>query len=127
MAQKLITKAIEKAINKTPYRSQDGKGADAKVIARIFGGRLTAYILEGYQLDGEAWDGNTVYGLVEIDGGFEYGPFNLKDFENGYKFGPYRLPFERDIYVDPLKDTIGYLAHLNGETARMPFGKKEVA
>ena len=123
MAQKLITKAIENAINKMPYGSQDGKRENAKVIARIFGGSITAYILEGYQTGDEKWDGNTVFGLVDIGYGFEYGPFNVKDFEKGYKFGAIRLPFERGIYVEPLKQTIGDLAKENGETGRMPFGK----
>jgi len=120
MAQKLITKAIAKKIQKTPYRSQDGLGRNAKVIARIFGGCLTAYILEGYQLKGETWDGHTVYGLVDVGHGFEYGPIDLKELECGYKFGPYRLPFERDIFVEPMGDTIGHLAHINGEMERMP-------
>lgn len=121
MAQKLITKAIENALNKTPYCTSDGKGKDAKVIARFFGGACTFYVLEGYQIEGEKWDGNTVYGLANIGYGFEYGPFNMDDIKRGYKFGPIRLPFERDIYVDPLKRTIGELAEENHE--RMPFDK----
>ena len=47
MAQKLITKAIENALNKMPYGTSDGKGKDAKVIARFFGGSFTFYVLEG--------------------------------------------------------------------------------
>ena len=121
MAQKLITKAIENALNKTPYGSCDGIGKDAKVIARFFGGAFTFYVLEGYQEEGEKWDGKFVYGLVNMGYGFEYGPFNLEDLKVGYKFGPIRLPFERDIYVDPLKRTIGELAEENHE--RMPFDK----
>jgi len=123
MAQKLITKAIENAIRKTPYGSQDGKKENAKVIARLFGGSVTAYILEGYQMPSEEWDGNTVYGLVDMGYGFEYGPFNLNDFKRGYAYGPFRLPYERDAYVGVLKETIGDLSKENNETEKMPFGK----
>ena len=108
--QKLITKVVEKAIQNAPYGTTDGQGGKAKVIARIFGGRFTAYILEGYQLKGEKWDGNTVYGLVDIGYGFEYGPFNLNELKKGYlcrtPWGDCRLPFERDIFVDCNKMTL---------------------
>lgn len=98
--QKLITKAIAKKIQNHPYRSQDGKGKESEVLARIFGGAYTFYILEGAHEAGEAWDGHTVYGLVNMGYGFEYGTFDLNELEQGYRFGRFYLPFERDIYAD---------------------------
>lgn len=119
--QKLITKAIEKAINETPYGSTDGQRGKAKVIARIFGGPLTAYILEGYQQEGEKWDGDMVYGLVNIGYGFEYGPFSIKELvATGYPFMGMRMPFERDIYVDVKKETLAEIAELHHEKDAMP-------
>lgn len=122
--QKLVTKVIEKAIAKVPYGSTDGQGGDAKVIARYFGGACTFYVLEGYQQNGQTpWDGETVYGLVDLGYGFEYGPFSLKDLEAGYKMNMFgnivRMPFERDIYVEPFKMTLGECAKMYGE--KMPY------
>lgn len=98
--QKLITKAIAKKIEKHPYRSQDGKGKEAEVLVRIFGGPFTFYILEGAHEAGEAWDGHTVYGLANMGHGFEHGAFDLNELEQGYRSGRIHLPFERDIYAD---------------------------
>lgn len=118
---KLITKAIEKAVNKNFYGSQDGKRGEAKVIARLFGGSITAYILEGYHSKGEKWGGDCVYGLFNIGYGFEYGAFSLKEYERGgllvlTEFGTVRLPFERDLSVDPMKMTLAECAKMYGET-----------
>ena len=118
--QKLITKAIEKAISKVPYGSTDGQKGEAKVIARFFGGSFTFYILEGYQQNGqEPWDGETVYGLVNIGYGFEYGPFNISDLKRGYRIGNLRMPFERDSSVEPMKYTLEVCARIYGE--KMPY------
>lgn len=122
--QKLITKAIEKAINNVPYGSTDGQKGDAKVIARFFGGACTFYVLEGYQQNGQnPWDGETVYGLVDFGYGFEYGPFSIKDLEKGYPMNCFGhklfMPFERDIFVEPLKRTLGECAKMYNE--KMPY------
>lgn len=115
---KLITKAIANKIQKFHYGSQDGKKGEAEVLARIFGGACTYYILEGYHAKGEKWDGDTVYGLVNIGYGFEYGSFRISDIERGYKYGKFRLSFERDRWTSK---TLGQNARLMGE--KMPFDK----
>lgn len=94
---KLITSSIRKALDKTPYKSQDGKGLEAKVIARYFRGNMTAYVLES--------EGDTkVFGLVDLGDGFEYGSFDLADYEKINK--RYIVPVERDIYVKPFEYTL---------------------
>lgn len=122
--QKLVTKAIEKAIVKTPYGSTEGQKGEAKVIARFFGGACTFYVLEGFQQNGQTpWDGDTVWGLVDLGHGFEYGPFTLKGLGAGYRINMFgnivRMPFERDIFVEPLKMTLGECAKMYGE--KMPY------
>ena len=102
---KLFTKSVEKAIAKFPLYSQDGKGMNAKVIARFFLGNATWYILEG--------NGDELYGLTDVGHGFEYGYMSRKQLEtlkNGWGLG-----VERDITVDPLKMTLGECMTLNGE------------
>ena len=118
MAQKLITKAIANKIQNHPYGSQDGKNGDAEVLARIFGGAATFYILEGYHQNGEEWDGHTVYGLVNIGYGFEYGPFDLNDLARGYNYMGMRLPYERDRWADR---KLADCARSYGE--KMPYAK----
>jgi hypothetical protein len=103
---KLITKAIQNALNKMPYGSQDGKGRDAKVIARYFRGHYTSYVLES---DG----GTRVFGLVDRGGGFEYGCFDLAGYEETNK--RYVFQVERDKFVTPLQQTLGELMDLYGE------------
>jgi len=97
---KLFTKAIEKALVKCPYLSQDGKGKDAKVIARFFGGCYTAYILESTE------DPDILYGVASLGYGFEYGSVSRSELEK-LRLPPFGLPLERDISVEPLKMTLG--------------------
>ena len=105
---KLFTKAIENALKKFPYGSQDGKGENAKVIARFFGGSaFTCYILE------DEGDG-IFYGLVNIGYGFEYGSISRAELES-LRFPPFGLPVERDSSVDPLKKTLGECMKVYGE------------
>lgn len=103
---KLITKAIENALNKMGYRSQDGMGRDAKVIARYFRGNATWYVLEKDE-------GANVFGLVDLGYGFEYGYFSMDELEQINK--AYVLGVERDSFVKPLKQTLGELMDLYGE------------
>ena len=101
MTQKLFTKAIENALKKYGYRSQDGKGKDAKVIARFFGGSVyTCYILESTE------DSDILYGLANLGYGFEYGTLSRSELES-VRIPPFNLPLERDITVEPLKKTLG--------------------
>lgn len=103
----LVTQGIRKALRKMPYGSQDGKGLNAKVIARYFRGNMTAYVLES--------EGDTkVFGLVDLGGGFEYGSFDLADYESINK--RYVFPVERDLSVKPLKMTLGECMEMYCET-----------
>jgi len=92
---KLITKEVEKLINKYPLYSQDGKGDDAVVICKFFGGSSWSwYATEGNILpDGDI----QFFGLVT--GGYEaeYGYFTLSELKS-IKFPPFGLGIERDMY-----------------------------
>lgn len=103
---KLITKEIQNALNKMGSHSQDGLGKDAKVIARYFRGSATWYVLEKDQ-------GSDVFGLVDLGYGFEYGYFSMDELEQINR--TYLLGVERDLFVKPLKQTLGELMNLYGE------------
>lgn len=105
---KLITKAIQSALNKMGKYSQDGKGKDAKVIARYFRKNATWYVLEKAE-------GSDVFGLVDLGFGFgfEYGYFSMDELEQINK--TYLLGVERDLSVKPLKQTLAELMGLYGE------------
>ena len=92
----LITKEIEKKLNKFPLYSQEGKGEDAEVICKFFtpDSSFTWLVLEGSK-DGDDWD---FFGLVDGLSGWEYGYFTLNQLK-GIR-GPYGLPIERDMYLD---------------------------
>lgn len=104
---KLFTKPVMTAIEKTPIYSQDGKGMNAKVIARFFLQSHTWYVLEG-STTGE------LYGLVDTGYGFEYGYFTIEQLERVK--GRWGLTVERDLAVKPLKMTLGECATMYGET-----------
>lgn len=52
---KLLTKAIEKKLEKFPLMSQDGKGVEANVVCKFFSpvGSWTWYVLEGEKNEDE--------------------------------------------------------------------------
>jgi len=89
---KLITKQLEREFEKFPLYSQDGKGKDAKVLAKFFLQSFTWYVLE---FDGE----DTFFGIVinGLDG--EFGYFSLKELESVR--GMWGLKVERDRYFNP--------------------------
>lgn len=94
---KLLTKAIEKKLEKFPLNSQDGKGVEAKVVCKFFApvGSWTWYVLEGEKQDDGDW---MFFGIVVSDYGSEYGYFGLKELENLNL--PFGLKVERDLYFD---------------------------
>lgn len=89
---KLLTKAIEKKLEKFPLHSQDGKGDDADIICKFFNpvGSGTWYVLEGEKQENGDW---LFYGLVDL---FEreYGYFSLSELQS------VRLPFGMGIERD---------------------------
>ena len=104
---KLITKEIEKEIEKKPlyfYEENDIDTKDAKIIVKFFGGgQWTWWAIEGEKLE----DGDIrFFGLVQ---GFEkeFGYFTLRELE-GVKFPPFGLGVERDRYFSnkTIKDVI---------------------
>lgn len=100
---KLLTKAIEKKLEKTPLGSTDGMGKAAPVIVKFFYpyGSGTWLITEGERLDDGDW---RLYGAAEIGYGFEWGYVMLSELTSIRKFG--RPAIERDRYT-PSKMTVG--------------------
>ena len=96
---KMITKEIEKLMDKYPLYSQDGKGKDAKVLFKVFNpyGGQSWFILEaGEKLE----DGDReLYGLFCNGYETEYGYMMLSDLtETRINIGGCKLPLERDMY-----------------------------
>ena len=97
---KLVTKQIEKQLEKYPLYSQESKGDEAIVICKFFSpvGAWTWYVLEGEKKDSDY----LFFGLVINDyGERELGYFALSELES------IRLPFglriERDMYFNKRK------------------------
>ncbi len=99
MAQRtLFDKATLNRLKKYPLYSQDGKGDDAVVSAKIFNpyGGHKIFITE---YDGD----DTMYGFASMSGRYddpnnEYGYFSKKELENTrVRVGGVSLPLERDI------------------------------
>lgn len=99
----LFTDEVNKALKKYPYRSQDGKGKDAKVICRIFGGCYTAYILEADEREDDI-----LYGIASFGYGFEYGTIYKPSLEASSFL-------ERDTSVIPEQKTLGECMKLYNE------------
>ena len=107
---KMITKEIEKLMDKYPLYSQDGKGKDAKVLFKVFNpyGAMTWYVLEASE---KLEDGDREL-FVLTDNGYEteYGYMMLSDLtETKVNVYGCKLPLERDMYfkgtvADALKD-----------------------
>jgi len=89
---KLLTKAIEKKLEKYPLYSQDGKGDNANIICKFFNpmGSGTWYVLEGEKQENGDW---LFYGLIDLYER-EYGYFSLSELES------VRLPFGMGIERD---------------------------
>jgi len=92
---KLMTKEIESRLAAYPYKSQDGKGFDAKVIVKFFNpaGAGTWLITEGErQKDGD-W---LLYGYCHIFE-WEWGSVMLSELQSIQL--PFGLGIERDLYT----------------------------
>ena len=107
---KIITKDIERLMDKYPLYSQDGKGNDAKVLFKAFNpyGGQSWYVLEASEPyeDGD----RRLFVLSTVNGEKEYGYMMLSDITDTTVnvFG-YRMHLERDLYfsgtvADALKD-----------------------
>lgn len=96
---KLMTKEIEKRLEKFPLYSQDGKGDEAQVLCKFFApiGSWTWYVLEADKYEGDY----ELYGIVVNDYGKEYGYFMLSELQDLSL--PLGLKVERDLYFSPCK------------------------
>ena len=92
---KLFTQEIEKRLQAHPYRSQDGKGFDAKVIVKFFNpmGAGTWLITEGEKQDSGDW---LLFGYCHIFE-WEWGSVMLSELQN-LKL-PFGMGIERDMYT----------------------------
>ena len=98
---KLVTKDIEKRLEKYPLYSQDGKGEDATIVCKFFCpiNGWTWYVLEAEK----KWnDDYEFFGIViNGHGDREYGYFMLSELQR-IKL-PFGMGIERDIYFTPSK------------------------
>lgn len=95
---KLLIASIIKNLEKHPLGSQDGKGEDAEVIIKFFGGGAATWLVtEGERQDDGDW---LFYGCVTLygDGEWEWGYFTLSELMSLH-FPPFGLPIERDLYI----------------------------
>jgi len=100
MYQKLITKPIEKRIDKVPLYYHEKNNLDvcyAKVIVKFFGGGVYSW----WAIEGERLENGDIqfYGLVQGNDGKEWGYFRLHELEE-IKFPPFNLGVERDMHFE---------------------------
>lgn len=94
---KLLTKALEKKLEKFPFGSQEGKGDDAEVIVKFFGGSACTWLVtEGEKQEDGDWE---FFGCVTLGYEWEWGYFMLSEIEK-VKFPPFGLPAERDLWAN---------------------------
>ena len=90
-------------------RAQDGKGGDAKIVVKYFGGSAATWLItEGEPRENGDW---MLYGFVTLGLPDDFAPGKLL-WEWGYvtlrqlqevRFPPFGLGVERDILVEPGK------------------------
>lgn len=95
---KLITKQIEKRLERYPLYSQDGKGRNATIICKFFLARWTWYVLEAQKQSNGDY---LFFGIVDNGHEREMGYFSLSELESLKIWGCVKV--ERDIYFDPVK------------------------
>lgn len=90
----LLTKELEKTLNKYPIGSQDGKGLNAKVIVKYFNpcGAGTWLITEGEKQENGDW---LLFGYCHIFE-WEWGYVLLSELESVRL--PFGLSIERELY-----------------------------
>lgn len=96
---KLMTKEIEKRLQKYPLKSQDEKKENALCVAKFFlcQGAWTWYVLEGNKLANDDWE---LFGVtINGEGEGEYGYFLLSQLQRlRTRMG---LGVEREKYFTP--------------------------
>jgi hypothetical protein len=104
---KLLTSEVIKQFEKHPLGSQEGKGEDAKVLVKFFGGySYTFLVTEAEKQANGDW---LLYGLTTLDGRYwEWGDTLFSEIVS-VRFPPFGLPVERDMYSS------GTVKELKGE------------
>lgn len=105
----LLTDELKEIFKEFPLYSQDGKGLEAKVIAKYFlpAGQTTFYALEG-QEDGQDF---RFFGYIILFDK-EYGYFTLSELESVKipieieGLGSGLVTIERDLYLTPAQKTL---------------------
>lgn len=121
MKIKMMTKEIERCLEKHPIYSQAGLMGDAKVIAKFFDpcSQWTWYVTEGQRMDGGDWE---FFGLV-CGYEWEWGYFLLSQIEGAHSTSAvqtphgvhaFQLPLERDIHVQPGRKTVSEMVYEDG-------------
>ena len=92
---KLITKEIEKKMERTPLYSKDGQGQEAKIIVKFFNpvGSGTWLITEAEKQPDGDW---LLYGYCHIQE-WEWGYVMLSELQNLRL--PWGMKIERDLYA----------------------------
>jgi len=95
---KLLTAGIEKRLAQYPFGSQDGKGENAEVIVKFFGGYAATWLVtEGEKNEDGDWE---FFGKVTLFGDeWEWGYFTLAELKE-LRFPPFGLPIERDMWLN---------------------------
>lgn len=107
----LMTKEIEEAFKKYPLYSQDGKGGNAKIIVKYFGGSAATWLItEGEPQPNGDWMffGLCTLGLPDYAPGkllWEWGYVTLKQLQE-LRFPPFGSPIERDLACHPGKKKV---------------------
>lgn len=104
-SMKLLTASIIRQLERHPFGSQDGKGDDAKVLVKFFGGSsYTLLVTEGEKQEDGDW---LFYGKGSLGDEWEWGYAALSEIETKM-FPPFNLGVERDMYL-PERATVGQL------------------
>ena len=95
---KLITKEIEKKLEKAPICSKEGQGENAEVVVKFFYpyGVGTWLVVEGDKLENGDYE---FFGYVDMGYGYEAGYFYLSQLEELAKLNRYGLGVERDLHA----------------------------
>ncbi len=103
---KLITKEIEKKLQKAPLYSKDGQGESAEVVVKFFNpyGIGTWLVTEGEKQPDGDW---MFFGKVHLFE-WEWGYFTLSELEQIRPLRGFPLGIERDMYS---KGTVEQLMH----------------
>ena len=94
---KLITKQIEKRLEKFPLYSQNGKGDNATIVCKFFLASWTWYVLEAQKQPNGDY---LFYGIVDNGRELERGYFRLSELESLRVWGCVKV--ERDMYFNPI-------------------------